>query len=95
MVFGFIFCVVTFEFRELSNRKVFCNTAFDAGSFLSALCQEFAIGGVQKGTNLDQTGHFIGTTWERYIWQSLLVALTLIKGYILIDPTYVVYKTEA
>ena len=48
MVFGFIFCAVTFEFRELSNRKVFCNTAFDAGSFLSALCQGFAIGGVRK-----------------------------------------------
>jgi cytochrome d ubiquinol oxidase subunit II len=48
----------------------------------------------EKGINLDQTGHFIGTTWEGYIWQSLLVALTLIKGYILIDPTYVVYKTE-
>lgn len=48
----------------------------------------------EKGINLDQTGHFIGTTWKTYIWQSLLVALTLVKGYILIDPTYVVYKTE-
>ena len=40
-----------------------------------------------------EAGHFIGTTWDWLSWQSLLVALTLIQGYILIGSTYLVWKT--
>lgn len=94
MVFGFIFRAVAFEFRELSNRKVFWNIAFGAGSFLAALGQGFALGGVLKGINVDEKGHFIGTTWDWLSWQSVLVALTLIQGYVLIGSTYLVWKTE-
>lgn len=94
MVFGFIFRAVAFEFRELSNRKFFWNIAFGAGSFLAALGQGFALGGVLKGINVDKNGHFIGTTWDWLSWQSVLVALTLIQGYVLIGSTYLVWKTE-
>lgn len=94
MVFGFIFRAVAFEFRELSNRKFFWNIAFGAGSFLAALGQGFALGGVLKGINVDENGHFIGTTWDWLSWQSVLVALTLIQGYVLIGSTYLVWKTE-
>lgn len=94
MVFGFIFRAVAFEFRELSNRKFFWNIAFGAGSFLAALGQGFALGGVLKGINVDEKGHFIGTTWDWLSWQSVLVALTLIQGYVLIGSTYLVWKTE-
>ncbi len=93
MVFGLIFRAVAFEFREQAKRKLFWNFAFGAGSFLAALGQGFALGGVLKGIKVDQTGHFIGTTWDWLSWQTVLVALTLIQGYVLIGSTYLVWKT--
>jgi cytochrome d ubiquinol oxidase subunit II len=94
MVFGFIFRGVAFEFREQANRKFFWNLAFGAGSFTAALCQGFALGAVFAGIKVDETGHFIGTMWDWLSWQSVLVALTLIQGYVLIGSTYLIWKTS-
>lgn len=93
MVFGFIFRAVAFEFREQANRKFFWNLAFGIGSFTAALGQGFALGAVLKGIQVDAAGHFTGTTWDWLSWQSVLVALTLIQGYVLIGSTYLVWKT--
>ncbi|MDM9381379.1 cytochrome d ubiquinol oxidase subunit II [Chlorogloeopsis sp. ULAP01] len=93
MVFGLIFRAVAFEFREQAKRKLFWNFAFGAGSFLAALGQGFALGGVLKGIQVDQAGHFIGTTWDWLSWQTVLVALTLIQGYVLIGSNYLIWKT--
>ncbi|UKO96727.1 cytochrome d ubiquinol oxidase subunit II [Nostoc sp. UHCC 0870] len=93
MVFGFIFRGVAFEFRELSRRKFFWNLAFGAGSFTAALGQGFALGAVLKGIKVDEAGHFIGSTWDWFSLPSVLVALTLIQGYVLIGSTYLVWKT--
>ena len=93
MLFGFIFRAVAFEFREQSTRKVLWNLAFGGGSFMAALGQGFALGAVLKGIEVDSKGHFIGTTWDWLSWQSVLVALTLIQGYVLIGSTYLVWKT--
>lgn len=93
MIFGLIFRAVAFEFREHSDRKFFWNFAFGIGSFIAALNQGFALGSVLKGIEVDQKGHFIGTTWDWLSWQSLLVALTLIQGYVLIGSTYLILKT--
>lgn len=94
MIFGLIFRAVAFEFREHSNRKFFWNFAFGAGSFLAALGQGFALGSVIEGITVDEAGHFIGSTWDWLDWRSLLVALTLIQGYVLIGSTYLILKTE-
>jgi len=94
MVFGFIFRAVAFEFREHSDNKVFWNLAFGAGSFLAALGQGFSLGAVLDGIQVDQSGHFIGSNWDWLSWQSFLVALTLIQGYVLIGSTYLIMKTE-
>lgn len=94
MVFGLIFRAVAFEFREQATRKFFWNIAFGAGSFTAALGQGFALGAVLAGITVDETGHFVGTTWDWLSWQSLLVALTLIQGYVLIGSSYLVWKTE-
>lgn len=94
MVFGFIFRGVAFEFRELATRKFLWNIAFGAGSFLAALGQGFALGSVLSGIKVDKSGHFIGSTWDWLSWQSVLVTLTLIQGYVLIGSTYLVWKTE-
>lgn len=94
MVFGFIFRAIAFEFRELSRRKLVWNLSFGAGSFLAALGQGFALGSVLEGIKVDEAGHFIGSTWDWLSWQSILIALTLIQGYVLIGSTYLIWKTE-
>jgi cytochrome d ubiquinol oxidase subunit II len=94
MLFGLIFRAVAFEFREQAQRKLFWNFAFGAGSFLAALGQGFALGGVLAGIQVDAAGHFIGSTWDWLNLPSVLVALTLIQGYVLIGSTYLIWKTE-
>ncbi len=94
MIFGFIFRAVAFEFREHANRKFFWNIAFGAGSFLAALGQGFALGAILQGIAVDDAGHFIGGTWDWLGLRSILVALTLIQGYVLSGSTYLIMKTE-
>jgi cytochrome d ubiquinol oxidase subunit II len=94
MLFGLIFRAVAFEFREHSNRKLFWNYAFGVGSFLASFAQGLALGGVLEGIAVDQAGHFIGTTWDWLTWRSIVVALTLIQGYVLIGSTYLIMKTS-
>ena len=94
MLFGLIFRAVAFEFREHSNHKLFWNLAFGVGSFLAALGQGFALGGILESISVDSSGHFIGSTWEWLSWQSVLVTLTLIQGYVLIGSTYLITKTD-
>jgi cytochrome d ubiquinol oxidase subunit II len=93
MVFGIIFRAVAFEFREQANRKWFWNNAFGVGSFIVALGQGLALGGVLAGIKVDKTGHFIGTSLDWLNVPSVLVALTLIQGYVLIGSTYLIWKT--
>ncbi len=94
MIFGLIFRAVAFEFREQANNKLFWNFAFGIGSLLAALGQGFALGTVIQGIKVDAMGHFIGSTWDWLNWRNLLVALTLIQGYVLIGSTYLILKTE-
>lgn len=93
MVFGFIFRAIAFEFREEANRKFLWNLSFGVGSFTAALGQGFALGAVLKGIKVDEVGCFIGGNWDWLSWQSVLVALTLIQGYVLIGSTYLIWKT--
>ena len=94
MIFGLIFRAVAFEFREHANTKFFWNVAFGGGSFLAATGQGFALGAILQGIDVDSAGHFIGGTWDWLSLRSVLVALTLIQGYVLIGSTYLILKTE-
>ena len=94
MLFGLIFRAVAFEFREHANTKFFWNVAFGGGSFLAALGQGFALGAILQEISVDSAGHFTGGTWDWLTLRSLLVALTLIQGYVLIGSTYLILKTE-
>ena len=94
MIFGLIFRAVAFEFREHSEIKFLWNIAFGGGSFLAAIGQGFALGAILEGIAVDSAGHFIGGTWDWLSLRSLLVALTLIQGYVLIGSTYLILKTE-
>lgn len=94
MIFGLIFRAVAFEFREHAKNKIFWNLAFGGGSFAAALGQGFALGAILQGIAVDEAGHFIGSTWDWLTLRSLLTALTLIQGYVLIGSTYLIMKTE-
>jgi cytochrome d ubiquinol oxidase subunit II len=93
MVVGLIFRAVSFEFRENADNKLVWNLLFGVGSFLAALGQGFALGSVFEGIKVDELGHFAGGIWDWLTWRSILVALTLIQGYVLIGSTYLILKT--
>lgn len=94
MVIGLVFRTVSFEFRENADNKVFWNFAFGIGSFIATLGQGFALAGVVEGIQVDASGHFIGTSWDWFNWRSVVVALTLIQGYVLIGSCYLIMKTS-
>ncbi|MTF38928.1 cytochrome d ubiquinol oxidase subunit II [Cyanobacterium aponinum] len=93
MILGLVVRTVSFEFRENSRRKLFWNLAFGIGSFVATLGQGFALAGVIEGIHVDASGHFIGSTWDWFNWRSVVVALTLIQGYVLIGSCYLIMKT--
>jgi cytochrome d ubiquinol oxidase subunit II len=93
MVVGLIFRAVSFEFRENAERKLVWNLTFGVGSFLAALGQGFALAAVFEGIRVDAAGHFVGGPFDWLTWRSVLVALTLIQGYVLIGSTYLIWKT--
>jgi len=94
MILGLILRAVAFEFRENATTKRPWNLMFGIGSVLAAASQGICLGTVLSGIPTDATGHFTGSAW---IWvnpSSLLVALTLIQGYVLIGSTYLIRKTS-
>lgn len=93
MVVGLILRAVSFEFRENAENKLVWNVTFGVGSFLAALGQGFALGSVFEGITVDASGHFAGGIWDWLTWRSVIVALTLIQGYVLIGSTYLILKT--
>ncbi|MEA5574402.1 cytochrome d ubiquinol oxidase subunit II [Calothrix sp. UHCC 0171] len=94
MVIGFIFRAVAFEFREHSINKTYWNWGFGGGSLLVAFSQGLVLGGVIAGIKVDASGNFIGGTWDWLNLPSILVALTVVQGYVLIGSTYLISKTE-
>jgi cytochrome d ubiquinol oxidase subunit II len=94
MILGLILRAVAFEFRENAVNKRPWNLMFGIGSLLAAGSQGICLGTVLSGIPTDAAGHFIGSPW---IWvnpSSLVVALTLIQGYVLIGSTYLILKTS-
>jgi len=94
MVVGLILRAVSFEFRENADNKLVWNITFGVGSFLAALGQGFALGSVFEGIKVDAAGHFTGGMWDWLTWRSVIVALTLIQGYVLIGSSYLILKTS-
>ncbi|MBE9221121.1 cytochrome d ubiquinol oxidase subunit II [Cyanobacterium stanieri LEGE 03274] len=94
MVIGLVFRTVAFEFRENSDNKFFWNVAFGIGSLVATVGQGFALAGVIEGIHVDETGHFIGSTWDWFNWRSIIIALTLVQGYVLIGSCYLIMKTS-
>ena len=94
MILGLILRAVAFEFRENAVNKRPWNLTFGIGSLLAAASQGICLGTVLSGLPTYADGHFIGSPWIWVNGSSLVVALTLIQGYVLIGSTYLILKTS-
>jgi cytochrome bd ubiquinol oxidase subunit II len=93
MIFALIFRGVAFEFREHSRARWLWDFAFGLGSLVAALCQGFALGGLIGGLNV-MNGRFVGGVFDWLSPFSMLVALGVVFGYVLLGSTYLIIKTE-
>jgi cytochrome d ubiquinol oxidase subunit II len=92
MIFALAFRGVAFEFREHSRRRPW-DFAFGLGSLIAALCQGFVLGGLIAGPTVHE-GRFAGGPFEWFSPFSVLVALGVVFGYVLLGAAYLIIKTE-
>jgi len=92
MIFALIFRGVAFEFREHSLQRLW-EFAFGIGSLIAALCQGFVLGGLIAGPTV-RGGRFAGGPFDWFSPFSVLVAVGVAFGYVLLGATYLIVKTE-
>jgi cytochrome d ubiquinol oxidase subunit II len=92
IIFGLMFRAVAFEFRETAHRKLMWNVAFGFGSLLAALAQGFTLGAIIHGMEI-RNGEFVGGMMDWFSPFSLLVAIGVCCGYLLLGATYLIVKT--
>ncbi|HEY4028874.1 MAG TPA: cytochrome d ubiquinol oxidase subunit II [Caulobacteraceae bacterium] len=95
MLMGLILRGVAFEFR-LHGRgrgKAFWTAAFFGGSLVAALAQGFVLGGFIQGVKVADDS-FIGQPFDWATPYTLVVALGLVAGYVLLGGGWLVIKTD-
>ena len=95
MLTGLILRGVAFEFR-LHGRgrgKPFWTWAFACGSLMAAVAQGFVLGGFIQGIKVADY-RFIGRPFDWASPYTLLVALGLVAGYVLLGAGWLIIKTE-
>jgi cytochrome d ubiquinol oxidase subunit II len=95
MLMGLILRGVAFEFR-LHGRgrgKPFWTAAFAGGSLIAAIAQGFVLGGFIQGVRVADD-RFIGQPLEWATPYTLVVALGLVAGYVLLGSGWLIIKTE-
>ena len=95
MLMGLILRGVAFEFRLHGRRrgKRFWTVAFAGGSFAAALAQGFVLGGFIQGIKVADD-RFIGQPLDWATPYTLVVALGLVAGYVLLGAGWLAIKTE-
>lgn len=92
-VFGLLFRGVAFEFRINAKNKVPWNRAFFAGCLVATLGQGLTLGAYLSGVQVEGTA-FAGGAFDWLNPFSVIVALALVCGYMLLGATYLIIKTE-
>jgi len=92
MLFGLMFRGVAFEFRKLARHKAGWGLAFSLGSFIAAMAQGFALGGLLWGLEVEN-GRFVGSVWGWLSPFSVLAALGVLFGYVMLGAGYLIMKT--
>ncbi|MAK63074.1 MAG: cytochrome d ubiquinol oxidase subunit II [Ponticaulis sp.] len=96
MLAALIFRGVAFEFRHKAVRKptrIFWNGAFSYGSLTAALAQGFILGGFIQGVEVEGRA-FAGGSFDWLTPFSVLVAISVAGGYVLLGSCWLVLKTE-
>jgi cytochrome d ubiquinol oxidase subunit II len=93
MLLALVFRGVAFEFRHVSNSKVWWNFAFTFGSLLAAFSQGVILGGLIQGIKV-ANGQFAGGHFDWATPFALLCGLGLAAGYALLGATFLIMKTE-
>ena len=96
MLAALIFRGVAFEFRHKAVRrptKLFWNGAFFGGSLVAALSQGLILGGFVQGVTVEGRS-FAGGAFDWLTPFSLLVAVSVAIGYVLLGACWLVLKTE-
>jgi cytochrome d ubiquinol oxidase subunit II len=93
MLFGLIFRGVALEFRDHSGRPSWWSLSFGLGSLVTALAQGFTLGGIFYGIPMDGST-FTGTIWSWFHPYSILFALGVVSGYIMLGANYLILKTD-
>ncbi|MGB3626048.1 MAG: cytochrome d ubiquinol oxidase subunit II [Henriciella sp.] len=96
MLAALIFRGVAFEFRHKAVRKpttLFWNGAFFGGSLVAALSQGLILGGFIQGVTVEGR-QFAGGPLDWLTPFSLLVAVSVAIGYVLLGACWLVLKTE-
>src|SRR5487761_503101 len=92
MIFALVFRGVAFEFREHSRKPRIWEIAFGVGSLTATLCQGFVLGGLIAGPQV-RDGQFVGHAFDWLSPFSVLAALGVVFGYVLLGATYLIMKT--
>ncbi len=92
MLAGLIFRAVSFEFRVHSRSKRLWSLCFGWGSVVAGACQGFAFGGVLWGIR-SAGGSFTGGPMDWLTPFSVVMALAVLGGYVMLGSTYLVMKT--
>ncbi len=96
MLAALIFRGVAFEFRHKAVRKptrLFWNGAFIGGSLVAALTQGLMLGSFIQGLTVEGNA-FAGGAFDWLTPFTLLVALSVAAGYILLGACWLILKTE-
>jgi cytochrome bd ubiquinol oxidase subunit II len=92
-IMGLIFRGVTFEFRAEAKKKTGWERAFFWGSLVAVMSQGFMLGGILSGIAVSGES-FSGAPMDWLNPFSMMVALSLMPGYIMLASCYLIIKTE-
>ncbi|MCR5874281.1 cytochrome d ubiquinol oxidase subunit II [Phenylobacterium sp. J426] len=95
MLLALILRGVAFEFRLRGRRrgKRFWTAAFAGGSLAATIAQGLVLGGFIQGVTVSE-GQFAGGPFDWLTPYTLLVALGLVAGYVLLGACWLIWKTE-
>jgi cytochrome d ubiquinol oxidase subunit II len=93
MLGGLIFRGVAFEFRAHARHQKLWSLSFGFGSLLATVAQGFALGGLLSGLEVGKGG-FAESLWGWMNPLSLLVALGVLFGYLMLGANFLSFKTE-
>ncbi len=96
MLTALIFRGVAFEFRHKAVRRTtkrFWNGAFAGGSIVAALSQGLILGGFIQGVRAEGRA-FAGSAFDWLTPFSILVAASVLTGYVLLGAAWLILKTE-